>query len=151
MTTLLIVLTKYVVLRMLSYSLITGHWYTLGILLKHILLNLPETNFIFIFLHLFSYFRFSFLDLLCKVDLLLGKSYSDWGHVSDAVAVYDQLISKHPDDFRGYLAKVWFLLLFHFLVVQLSNLVRKDPWSYQFTISITGFRRKIKFHFFSQN
>ncbi|XP_042449403.1 uncharacterized protein LOC122034287 [Zingiber officinale] len=40
-----------------------------------------------------------------EVDLLLGKSYSDWGHVSDAVAVYDQLISKHPDDFRGYLAK----------------------------------------------
>lgn len=40
-----------------------------------------------------------------QVDLLLGKAYSDWGHVSDAVAVYDQLISKHPDDFRGYLAK----------------------------------------------
>nr|GEV89053.1 tetratricopeptide repeat (TPR)-like superfamily protein [Tanacetum cinerariifolium] len=40
-----------------------------------------------------------------QVELLLGKSYSDWGHVSDAVAVYDQLISSHPDDFRGYLAK----------------------------------------------
>ncbi|THU71073.1 hypothetical protein C4D60_Mb08t31710 [Musa balbisiana] len=40
-----------------------------------------------------------------QVDLLLGKAYSNWGHVSDAVAVYDQLISKHPDDFRGYLAK----------------------------------------------
>ncbi|KAK8938428.1 hypothetical protein KSP39_PZI011026 [Platanthera zijinensis] len=40
-----------------------------------------------------------------QVDLLLGKAYSDWGHISDAVAVYDQLISKHPDDFRGYLAK----------------------------------------------
>lgn len=40
-----------------------------------------------------------------QVDLLLGKSYSDWGHVSDAVSVYDQLISSHPDDFRGYLAK----------------------------------------------
>lgn len=26
--------------------------------------------------------------------------------MSDAVAVYDQLISSHPDDFRGYLAKV---------------------------------------------
>lgn len=38
--------------------------------------------------------------------MLLGKAYSDWGHVSDAVAVYDQLISSHPDDFRGYLAKV---------------------------------------------
>ncbi|PIA25773.1 hypothetical protein AQUCO_10800038v1 [Aquilegia coerulea] len=40
-----------------------------------------------------------------QVDLLLGKAYSDWGHVSDAVSVYDQLISLHPDDFRGYLAK----------------------------------------------
>ncbi|KAK7290891.1 hypothetical protein RIF29_05657 [Crotalaria pallida] len=40
-----------------------------------------------------------------KVELLLGKTYSDWGHVSDAVAVYDQPISTHPDDFRGYLAK----------------------------------------------
>lgn len=40
-----------------------------------------------------------------QVDLLLGKAYSDWGHVSDAVSVYDQLISSHPDDFRGYLAK----------------------------------------------
>ncbi|XP_057453981.1 uncharacterized protein LOC130745640 [Lotus japonicus] len=40
-----------------------------------------------------------------QVDLLLGKAYSDWGHVGDAVAVYDRLISAHPDDFRGYLAK----------------------------------------------
>ncbi|EOY26266.1 hypothetical protein QQP08_020092 [Theobroma cacao] len=40
-----------------------------------------------------------------QVDFLLGKAYSDWGHVSDAVAVYDQLISSHPNDFRGYLAK----------------------------------------------
>lgn len=40
-----------------------------------------------------------------QVELLLGKSYSDWGHVGDAVSVYDQLISSHPDDFRGYLAK----------------------------------------------
>ncbi|KDP25040.1 hypothetical protein JCGZ_22575 [Jatropha curcas] len=40
-----------------------------------------------------------------QVDLLLGKAYSDWGHVSDAVSVYDQLISSHPTDFRGYLAK----------------------------------------------
>ncbi|XP_022721359.1 uncharacterized protein LOC111278887 isoform X6 [Durio zibethinus] len=40
-----------------------------------------------------------------QVDLLLGKAYSDWGHVRDAVAVYDQLISSHPNDFRGYLAK----------------------------------------------
>ncbi|CAK9146123.1 unnamed protein product [Ilex paraguariensis] len=44
----------------------------------------------------------TFVDL---VELLLGKAYSDWGHVSDAVSVYDQLISSHPDDFRGYLAK----------------------------------------------
>ncbi|KAL5711656.1 hypothetical protein ACHQM5_013918 [Ranunculus cassubicifolius] len=40
-----------------------------------------------------------------QVDLLLGKAYSDWGHVGDAVTVYDQLISAHPEDFRGYLAK----------------------------------------------
>nr|XP_010926616.1 uncharacterized protein LOC105048840 [Elaeis guineensis] len=40
-----------------------------------------------------------------QVDLLLGKAYSDWGHISDAVAVYDELISEHPNDFRGYLAK----------------------------------------------
>ncbi|KMS97116.1 hypothetical protein BVRB_7g177820 [Beta vulgaris subsp. vulgaris] len=40
-----------------------------------------------------------------QVELLLGKAYSDWGHISDAVSVYDQLISGHPSDFRGYLAK----------------------------------------------
>ncbi|XP_073016686.1 uncharacterized protein [Primulina eburnea] len=40
-----------------------------------------------------------------QVDLLLGKAYADWGHISDAVSVYDQLITNHPDDFRGYLAK----------------------------------------------
>ncbi|KAL8043657.1 hypothetical protein ABFX02_09G128049 [Erythranthe guttata] len=40
-----------------------------------------------------------------QVELLLGKAYSDWGHISDAVSVYDGLISNHPDDFRGYLAK----------------------------------------------
>eukprot|EP00262_Sarcandra_glabra_P015604 TRINITY_DN485_c0_g1_i3.p1 TRINITY_DN485_c0_g1~~TRINITY_DN485_c0_g1_i3.p1 ORF type:complete len:429 (-),score=98.41 TRINITY_DN485_c0_g1_i3:122-1408(-) len=40
-----------------------------------------------------------------QVELLLGKAYSDWGHISDAVSVYDRLISEHPDDFRGYLAK----------------------------------------------
>ncbi|GAB2268637.1 hypothetical protein Dimus_003590 [Dionaea muscipula] len=40
-----------------------------------------------------------------QVDLLLGKAYSDWGHVSDAISVYDQLISDHPNDFRGFLAK----------------------------------------------
>lgn len=42
---------------------------------------------------------------LIQVELLLGKAYSDWGHVSDAVAVYDQLIASYPNDFRGYLAK----------------------------------------------
>lgn len=42
---------------------------------------------------------------LVQVDLLLGKAYSDWGKISDAVSVYDQLISRHPNDFRGYLAK----------------------------------------------
>ncbi|VVA35040.1 PREDICTED: Tfp pilus assembly [Prunus dulcis] len=40
-----------------------------------------------------------------QVELLLGKAYSDWGHVSDAVSVYDRLISSHPNDFRSYLAK----------------------------------------------
>ncbi|XP_057969109.1 uncharacterized protein LOC131158334 isoform X4 [Malania oleifera] len=40
-----------------------------------------------------------------EVDLLLGKAYSDWGHISDAVTVYDNLIATHPDDFRGFLAK----------------------------------------------
>ncbi|XP_062008893.1 uncharacterized protein LOC133725600 [Rosa rugosa] len=40
-----------------------------------------------------------------QVELLLGKAYSDWGHISDAVSVYDRLISSHPNDFRGYLAK----------------------------------------------
>lgn len=40
-----------------------------------------------------------------QVALLLGKAYSDGGRVSDAVAVYDRLISSYPNDFRGYLAK----------------------------------------------
>ncbi|XP_074375799.1 uncharacterized protein LOC141717569 isoform X2 [Apium graveolens] len=40
-----------------------------------------------------------------QVELLLGKSYADWGHVSDAVSIYENLISSYPDDFRGYLAK----------------------------------------------
>lgn len=44
--------------------------------------------------------------MLLQVDLLLGKAYSDGGRVSDAVAVYDRLISAYPNDFRGYLAKV---------------------------------------------
>ncbi|GLJ08383.1 hypothetical protein SUGI_0087740 [Cryptomeria japonica] len=40
-----------------------------------------------------------------QVDLLLGKAYSNWGHVGDATAVYDSLIATRPNDFRGYLAK----------------------------------------------
>lgn len=44
--------------------------------------------------------------MLFQVELLLGKAYSDWGHVSDAASVYDKLISMYPNDFRGYLAKV---------------------------------------------
>ncbi|KAK3015907.1 hypothetical protein RJ639_007643 [Escallonia herrerae] len=44
-----------------------------------------------------------------QVELLLGKAYSDWGHVSDAVSVYDQLISSHPDDFSGLLGKGLFI------------------------------------------
>lgn len=41
-----------------------------------------------------------------QIDMLLGKAYSDWGHIGDAVAVYNSLIAAHPNDFRGYLAKV---------------------------------------------
>lgn len=48
-------------------------------------------------------------DIFVQVELLLGKAYSDWGHISDAIAVYDRLITDHPEDFRGYLAKVIFL------------------------------------------
>lgn len=44
--------------------------------------------------------------MFVQIDLLLGKAYSDWGHISDAIAVYDRLITDHPEDFRGYLAKV---------------------------------------------
>lgn len=47
-------------------------------------------------------------DIFVQVELLLGKAYSDWGHISDAIAVYDRLITDHPEDFRGYLAKVIF-------------------------------------------
>ncbi|XP_057474047.1 uncharacterized protein LOC130762429 [Actinidia eriantha] len=46
-----------------------------------------------------------------QVELLLGKAYSDWGRVTDAVSVYDQLISRHPNDFRGYLAKILGIIL----------------------------------------
>lgn len=64
-----------------------------------------------------------------QVELLLGKAYSDWGHVSDAVSIYDQLISNHPDDFRGYLAKVHVVIWFTYhvndsLPLQPSNKVR---------------------------
>ena len=48
----------------------------------------------------------SVYEMFLQVELLLGKAYSDGGRVSDAVAVYDQLISSYPNDFRGYLAKV---------------------------------------------
>ncbi|XP_051135316.1 uncharacterized protein LOC127254311 [Andrographis paniculata] len=40
-----------------------------------------------------------------QIDLLLGKTYSDCGRITDALAIYDQIISSHPVDFRGYLAK----------------------------------------------
>jgi hypothetical protein len=46
-----------------------------------------------------------------QVEMLLGKAYSSWqGHSGDAIAVYDNLIATHPDDFRGFLAKVHFCL-----------------------------------------
>ncbi|KAK2437262.1 Tetratricopeptide repeat (TPR) superfamily protein [Trifolium repens] len=64
------------------------------------------------------------------VELLLGKAYSDFGHVGDAIAVYDQLISTHTDDFRGYLAKAckWILcfqcdLMFTLLVLCTNPMV----------------------------
>lgn len=41
-----------------------------------------------------------------QVEMLLGKAYSTWeGHTGDAIAVYDNIITSHPNDFRGYLAK----------------------------------------------
>jgi hypothetical protein len=49
--------------------------------------------------------------IFTQVELLLGKAYSDFGHVGDAIAVYDQLISTHTDDFRGYLAKVCYAVV----------------------------------------
>ncbi|KAI5063798.1 hypothetical protein GOP47_0020468 [Adiantum capillus-veneris] len=42
---------------------------------------------------------------LVQINLLLGKIYVEWGHVSDALAVYDSIIQGYPEDFRGYLAK----------------------------------------------
>lgn len=40
-----------------------------------------------------------------QIGLLLGKTYAEWGHSSDAVAVYDSIIKAYPEDFHGYLAK----------------------------------------------
>ncbi|KAL6758335.1 hypothetical protein V8C86DRAFT_2599960, partial [Haematococcus lacustris] len=41
-----------------------------------------------------------------SVELLLAKTYSQWrGHESDALATYDAVIARFPEDFRGYLAK----------------------------------------------
>ena len=44
-------------------------------------------------------------QILSQVDLLLGKAYSDWGHISDAVSVYDKLINEHPEDFPWLFSK----------------------------------------------
>ncbi|KAF5829078.1 hypothetical protein DUNSADRAFT_16611 [Dunaliella salina] len=45
-----------------------------------------------------------------SVELLLAKTYSAWrGHDTDALATYDDLIKRFPEDFRGYLAKGVFL------------------------------------------
>jgi len=44
--------------------------------------------------------------MLFRLTCFLGRPILTGGHVSDAVSVYNQLISSHPDDFRGYLAKV---------------------------------------------
>ena len=44
------------------------------------------------------------------LDLLTAKVYSRWrGHDADALATYEALIQRTPDDFRGYLAKGLFL------------------------------------------
>uniref|UniRef100_A0A7S0X244 Uncharacterized protein n=1 Tax=Chlamydomonas leiostraca TaxID=1034604 RepID=A0A7S0X244_9CHLO len=41
-----------------------------------------------------------------SIELLLAKTYSGWrGHDVDALATYDALIARFPEDFRGYLAK----------------------------------------------
>ena len=63
-----------------------------------------------------------------QVQLLLGKAYSAWGHISDAVNVYDQLILSHPNDFRGYLAKVFIHLcsdyMTHYSILTIISLGR---------------------------
>lgn len=42
---------------------------------------------------------------LVQINLLLGKTYAEWSHINDALAVYDSIIKDNPEDFRGYLAK----------------------------------------------
>lgn len=85
---------------------------------------------------------FHSFSLPFQVDLLLGKAYSVWGHVSDAVSVYNQLISTYPDDFRGYLAKVlsiwsilyrdgylhfFYLKFVHQMVYKILEIIVDDP------------------------
>jgi len=44
------------------------------------------------------------------IELLLAKTYSSWrGHDTAALATYDALVARFPEDFRGYLAKGVFL------------------------------------------
>ena len=38
--------------------------------------------------------------------MLLGRAYAACGKGEEAETVFDELIAAHPDDFRGYLAKV---------------------------------------------
>lgn len=41
-----------------------------------------------------------------ELSLLLGRVYAQWpGHDGQALDIYDKLIQKNPDDFRGYLAR----------------------------------------------
>ncbi|KAL0056221.1 hypothetical protein WJX82_008908 [Trebouxia sp. C0006] len=41
-----------------------------------------------------------------EISLLLGRVYAQWpGHDGQALDIYDKLIQKNPDDFRGYLAR----------------------------------------------
>lgn len=82
------------------------------------------------------------MTLLCyfQVDLLLGKAYSDWGHISDAVSVYDQLISSYPNDFRGYLAKVHHIICLMLTKVASFYLaILRIVTSYQVILSTEAF------------
>jgi hypothetical protein len=68
-----------------------------------------------IHLKIFCLYNYNFLFFLyyvdTRVELLLEKTLFRLAHVGGAIVVYDQLISIHPDDFCGYLAKAVMQLL----------------------------------------